>query len=364
VLAVLCSGWKSDFKLEDNSLDDGIHRKLSESSHDDTPDSHDDTTSHGNATHANSTGHDEHGDGHDEHAAHATHKYPHKVLLFLIVSLLAGTVLRYASLRLELPVPYTVLLLVYGGIVGLNLKDSRLDAQRFEFGESAGMVAGMDPHLLLFLFLPPLIFESAFSMDFHLFKKQALKCFILAGPGLVLSFIMIGICVKFVMYTDESWASCLLLGAILSATDPVAVVALLKELGASKKLGTLIEGESLLNDGTAIVVFLVLFEKVVDAELVLDPATIAIQFIQMSVGGPLVGYVFGLGFLWFIGKVFNDAIIEITVTLCAAYLTFYVAEWTLKMSGVLAVVALGLTFAHHGTTKISPEVVHFLHEFW
>jgi NhaP-type Na+/H+ or K+/H+ antiporter len=318
------------------------------------------------STHPDNSTHDDgHGDGHDDgHAEHAEHKYPHKVLLFLIVSLMAGAVLRFASIKLSLPIPYTVLLLVYGGIIGINLKSGRLDGERFELGESAYMSAGMDPHLLLFLFLPPLIFESAFSMDFHLFKKQALKCFILAGPGLVLSFIMIGICVKYMMYTDESWATCFLLGAILSATDPVAVVALLKELGASKKLGTLIEGESLLNDGTAIVVFLVLFDKVVDADLVLDPATIALQFIQMSIGGPIVGYILGCCFLWFIGKVFNDSTIEITATLCAAYLTFYLAEWTFKMSGVLAVVALGLTFANYGTTKISPEVAHFLHEFW
>jgi NhaP-type Na+/H+ or K+/H+ antiporter len=317
---------------------------------------HENATQHGNETH--------HGDDHGAHDVHGEHNYPHKVLLFLIVSLLAGSILSYISKRLELPVPYTVLLLIFGIAVGLNLKDGAMDGTRFEFGESAKMSAGMDPHLLLFIFLPPLIFESAFSMDFHLFQKQALKAFILAGPGLIVSFLLIGVAVKYMMYEDESWASCFMLGAILSATDPVAVVALLKELGASKKLGTLIEGESLLNDGTAIVVFLVLFDKVVDPTLVLEPATIARQFVQMSIGGPCVGYILGCCFLWFIGKVFNDANIEITATLCAAYLTFYLAEWTLKMSGVLAVVALGLTFAHYGATKISPEVAHFLHEFW
>jgi NhaP-type Na+/H+ or K+/H+ antiporter len=149
---------------------------------------------------------------------------------------------------------------VAGGAVGLLADETKFPSS--EIGRSAQLIAAMDPHLMLYVFLPPLIFESAFSMNFHMFSKTFWKCLILAGPGLIFCVGLLGAGLKLWLYKDETWETCFLLGAILSATDPVAVVALLKDLGASKKLGTLIEGESLLNDGTAMVVFLVLYDKV------------------------------------------------------------------------------------------------------
>ena len=119
----------------------------------------------------------------------------------------------------------------------------------------------MDGHLILYVFLPILIFEAGFALDVHTFKKSFLNAFYLAGPGIVTATVMSGM--AFVgmvsIFGDpggvlEEWnvdagafliLSSMLFGAVVSATDPVAVVALLKELGASKKLGTLIEGESL-----------------------------------------------------------------------------------------------------------------------
>ena len=117
----------------------------------------------------------------------------------------------------------------------------------------------IDPHTMLYVFLPPLIFESAFSIEWHLFKKTAWQCLLLAGPGLLLASGMTALPINVLMYKDWSFEASLLLGTVLSATDPVAVVALLKELGAKKSLATLIEGESLMNDGTAMVIFNVVF---------------------------------------------------------------------------------------------------------
>jgi len=107
------------------------------------------------------------------------------------------------------------------------------------------------------LFMPALIFESAFSADFHTFSMQLPKILLMALP-MLLAATFLTACTMYYMLdyqVDMSFTACVLFGAIVSATDPVAVVALLKELGVSKRIGTLIEGESLLNDGTAMVVF-------------------------------------------------------------------------------------------------------------
>jgi len=139
-------------------------------------------------------------------------------------------------------------------------------------------LARIDPHLLLLIFLPILIFESAFTMDVHTFFKNAGQILTLAAPGLLISTILTSCIARFVFNYHWSWPLSLTFGAVLSATDPVAVVAILKELGmhtivsrrvskyavsgAPKQLGTIIEGESLLNDGAAIVLFNVLLGEV------------------------------------------------------------------------------------------------------
>lgn len=106
-----------------------------------------------------------------------------------------------------------------------------------------------------------MIFESAFNSDFHIFKVEFAQILIMAGPMLLIATFLSAVMMQYILgYDGEfTWNSALMYGSIISATDPVAVVCLLKELGASRRLATLIEGESLLNDGTAMVVFLVFF---------------------------------------------------------------------------------------------------------
>ncbi len=145
----------------------------------------------------------------------------------------------------------------------------------------------------------------------------------------------------------------MLFGAVVSATDPVAVVALLKELGASKKLGTLIEGESLLNDGTAIVAFVLLFGVVTAAEPFLGTGAFigsaAIGFGKIGAAGGLLGVLFGLVAILWVKKVFNDPMIEITVVLVTSYAVFFICEHFFHVSGVLGLVALGIVMAGGGT---------------
>eukprot|EP00352_Strombidinopsis_acuminata_P001357 CAMPEP_0176347600 /NCGR_PEP_ID=MMETSP0126-20121128/7188_1 /TAXON_ID=141414 ORGANISM="Strombidinopsis acuminatum, Strain SPMC142" /NCGR_SAMPLE_ID=MMETSP0126 /ASSEMBLY_ACC=CAM_ASM_000229 /LENGTH=254 /DNA_ID=CAMNT_0017695875 /DNA_START=564 /DNA_END=1328 /DNA_ORIENTATION=- len=152
-------------------------------------------------------------------------------------------------------------------------------------------------------------------------------------------------------------------GAIVSATDPVAVVALLKELGASRRLATLIEGESLLNDGTAMVVFLVVLKIVEGYEM--SGGDMVLMFIRLSVGGPVLGLIFAVFTSYMLKRLYNEAVLEVNTTIFSAYLLFYVCELTpVHVSGILALVALGLYMTYGGKTNISAGSEESIHHVW
>jgi NhaP-type Na+/H+ or K+/H+ antiporter len=304
-----------------------------------------------------------------EHVEHAHHGPDTSMLFFIIVAVFIGVSTRH--LLKKLPIPFTALLLIIGIVLG---SFSRLGY--FEtwgswdvsfIKDSLYNAAHIDPHLLLYIFLPILIFEAAFAMDFHTFKKTAVNSVLLAVPGILIALVLTALIIIGIDYFDiglEGWANwslALMFGAVISATDPVAVVALLKDLGASKKLGTTIEGESLLNDGTAIVIFMVFFGVLTgDA----DGMNGILKFVIVSFGGIGIGLLMGWICVKWLSKIYTDAMVEITLVVGAAYLTFYVAEHFLHVSGVLALVALGLVLGGPGRSSISPKVEHFMHEFW
>ncbi|MBT3424134.1 MAG: cyclic nucleotide-binding domain-containing protein [Bacteroidetes bacterium] len=293
-------------------------------------------------------------------------------LFFIIIALVIGTATRHFLKKT--PLPYTVLLMIFGIGLGLLVRFDVFENLHGHFWHTLNNAlhwAGtIDPHVILFIFLPILIFEAAFAMDVHTFKKTVGNAAILAIPGILLALFLTGGMVKGLSaidigFKDWGWKLAFLFGVVVSATDPVAVVALLKELGASKKLGTLIEGESLLNDGTAIVLFFV-FMAILPFELHVHGGgnSVLYEFFRVALGGIIMGLLIGGITLIWVRRVFNDAMIEITLIVVAAYLTFYVAEHFFHVSGVLGLVALGLAMASAGRTRISAEVQHFLHEFW
>ena len=315
-----------------------------------------------------------HGSTHDE--GHGDHEEGHHAdfspLLFIIVALIIGAATRHFLSKIGLP--FTVVLLLIGlgiGLLGRNEFFGEFDI--FGYIIDASVVdrsiewaAHIDAHMLLYVFLPILIFEAAFAMDVHTFKKSFTNSVLLAVPGILIAIFLTAACIWALIHyglglESWSWEMVLLFGTVISATDPVAVVAILKELGASKKLGTLIEGESLLNDGTAIVIFMVIFLGITGQALEHSPL---LEFFRVAFGGIIIGAIIGLIGLRWMRAVFNDMLIEITIIVSLAYLTFFVSEYMFGVSGVLALVTLGLLMAGPGRTKISPEVQHFIHEFW
>ena len=310
-------------------------------------------------------------------------------LFFLILSLIIGAAARHFLHKV--PLPFTVVLMLIGLGLGFAFRGAHEGSAHAD-GHGAGhdgflaklmdalrgsveWGANLDPHLILYVFLPILIFEAAYALDVHVFKKSFWNAFFMAGPGIVTATLMTGGCVM-VIYSlgwgltdwnigtgDLGLYLAMLFGAVVSATDPVAVVALLKELGASKKLGTLIEGESLLNDGTAIVAFVVLIGAVTGASVFTVGSAVS-GFFVIGLGGAALGIFVGLVGVAWVKRVFNDPLVETSVMLMTAYLVFYACEHFFLISGVLGLVTLGLVWAGMGRTRISPEVQHFMHEFW
>jgi NhaP-type Na+/H+ or K+/H+ antiporter len=187
----------------------------------------------------------------------------------------------------------------------------------------------------------------------------------LAGPGVVVSTILTAVVLVYcVGYGDIfEWSDALMLGSVLAATDPVAVVALLKEVGASTKLATLIEGESLLNDGTAMVAFTGMFGLALGESLSVEDLTLL--FVRLSFGGPLLGILFGMVVCFYLKRIFHDDMIEFTLLLTAAYISFYIAEETeVKVSGILTLVSLGLYMSAWGKYNIKVYSLEAVHSVW
>lgn len=182
-------------------------------------------------------------------------------IAFVIVALLAGAIIKFILRKTRFP--YTVGLFCFGLAVGALNRCGLLDGAGV-LHESVRAVGNINPDLILYIFLPVLIFDAAYEIDLHTFRKTFANASLLAVPGVIISMflvaaMMMGIALVVPEFSGWNWTFALMFGALISATDPVAVVALLKELNTSKKFSTLVDAESLLNDGTGIVLFMLFF---------------------------------------------------------------------------------------------------------
>eukprot|EP00467_Chlorarachnion_reptans_P017377 CAMPEP_0114533510 /NCGR_PEP_ID=MMETSP0109-20121206/27289_1 /TAXON_ID=29199 /ORGANISM="Chlorarachnion reptans, Strain CCCM449" /LENGTH=199 /DNA_ID=CAMNT_0001716749 /DNA_START=49 /DNA_END=645 /DNA_ORIENTATION=+ len=176
-----------------------------------------------------------------------------RIVMWVAVALVIGAIVKTLG---QLPyldaIPFSVSMLVSGLVVGGINMEHDLGV----YGKAVDAMIDIDAHLFLMIFIPPVIFESAYKSNFHLMRRIAGQALILAVPGVVISLILIAVIARYFFDYGWGWYTALMFGSILSATDPVAVVSILGSLGASKQLSTLIEGESLFNDGSAYVLFL------------------------------------------------------------------------------------------------------------
>ncbi len=283
------------------------------------------------------------------------------VVLGLIGLLGLAALLLPASRRLN--VPFTVLLAAAGCALGAIVMALKHTHGLWILGDFFHALdnLGITSEAVFFIFLPALIFESAMHLNVRKLMADIQPILMLAVIGLLISTFVVGFSVMAV--SGMGFVVCLLLGVIVSATDPVAVVAIFKDLGAPKRLTVLVEGESLFNDATAIVLFTILAAVLVGSAEA-SAGSAAVAFIKVFFGGIAVGLVMARGFLWLIGRMRQMPLVEITLTVVMAYMIFIFCEHYLHISGVMGVVAAGLTTGSYGRTKISPATWHTLEETW
>ena len=182
-------------------------------------------------------------------------------LSMAILGLVVGAILNVLLRKTR--IPYTVGLFAVGLIVG-GLNRMELFGVDSPLSEGVNSVVNINPDLILYLFLPILIFDAAYELNMHIFKRTMGGAVLLAAPGLVIAMLLTGLLMMGIgaVVPDFSlwgWPFAMMFGALISATDPVAVVALLHELKTSKRFSTLVDAESILNDGTGIVCFMFFF---------------------------------------------------------------------------------------------------------
>lgn len=276
--------------------------------------------------------------------------------LILVVAGLLFVAAVAAILVRKLRFPYTIGLLIVGILIGYL-------SHRVEFLAPMQEVQ-LSPDIILFLILPTLLFEASINIESKMLRRNLVPILIMATLGLLISMTIVGIGIS--AATPLTLGAALLFGALISATDPVAVIALFKELGVPKQLSTLVDGESLFNDATAIVVFHILLGLVgagtaFSASIAIDGL---LQFLVVFFGGLLVGLVVGAIMLWIISLGRQDHMVQATLTSVLAYLAFIIAEHYLHVSGVMAVVAAGILGSWVAMKVFDEGMRRYLTEFW
>ena len=237
-------------------------------------------------------------------------------VVLVAIATAAGLVFR------RLRVPYTVLLVVVG--LGSVLVTPTLHVD-------------VSPEVILIVFLPGLVFESGYRLDVGELRRTSGAIAFLAVPGVIITAAVVAIVLT--MATGMPVELGFLVGAMLAATDPAAVIATIKRMRAPERLSTLIEAESVFNDGTAIVVFTVAVAALGGGLSLADAGiTLVVTVVVSSVIGLVAGFIAGR-----VIRLSDDHLVELSITLVLAYGTYVLAD-SLHMSGIIATVVAAIMF--------------------
>ncbi|MDB2705140.1 sodium:proton antiporter [Pseudomonadota bacterium] len=276
-------------------------------------------------------------------------------LILLAMMLLLALLLKPMAEKYHIPFAG---LLVITGFVGSQILAS-LDV-------NTGVRYDSFHDLILYVILPLLIFEASFKINAEQLFKNLIAILFFAIPVMLFSTAVVAVMVYYGIGhpTGFPWIAALLTGAILAATDPVAVLEIMRKAGVSERICMLIEGEALFNDATAIVtfsIFLYIAQHPMEDISVLDAS---LRFLVVFFGGGVVGLFIGFGFL-FLSRLLQDFVQQAIVTLIAAYISYLVAQQWLHVSGVMSVLVTGMVLGrviHHDFQE--HEKSSFVDDFW
>ena len=289
------------------------------------------------------------------------------MLDIVVVLAVFGTLLIVVSLSQSLAerlgLSPVVLLAVIGVAIGAASGFVLQSPMATNFGGYVRLFADLPlgSETFIYVFLPLLIFEAALGSDVRRIMEDAAPILMLAVIATLITAAIVGVALWPV--AGLPLVVCLLLGAVVATTDPAAVIAIFRAVGAPARLIRLVEGEALLNDAAAIVLYTVLLGIIVSGNTP-SLASAAMEFVVSFLGGALFGVLAGRALLLVVPWTRDDRLAEGTLTIALAYLTFIAADRLLHVSGVVAVLAAGLTFGASGRTRIKPYNWSFLTDLW
>ena len=240
--------------------------------------------------------------------------------------------------------PYTIALVLVGLVVAITKLTPNIS---------------LTHNVAFFLILPPILFQGGMHLNIEHLKQDWKSIGLLAIPGVIISSILVGYPLSYFWHIPLNYA--LLFGALISPTDPVSVLAIMKKVKAPERLRTILEAESLFNDGTGVVLFIVIL-TMIQYNKPLNLGTALFQFLLVTGGGALIGGLCGYLVCRLI-KTIDDHLLEVTLTVVLAFGAPLIAE-SLHCSGIIAVVTAGLMIGAGRLSYMSPKSKETVKTFW
>jgi CPA1 family monovalent cation:H+ antiporter len=256
---------------------------------------------------------------------------------YSIVIFIMAIMIGLSAIADKIKLPYPILLIVAG--IGIGFIPTLPDIE-------------LNPEIVFLIFLPPLLYDAAFNISYQTFKTNINTIGTLAISLVFITASGIAVAAHY-MIPGMTWPLSFVLGAILSATDAVAAMSITKGLGLSHKTNTILEGESLVNDASALVAYRFAVAAVTGTAFVFWKASL--QFLVLLAGGFVVGFVMGKILAFIIKRIHQNDLATISFMMLMPFVTYLVAE-NLHVSGVIAVVILGLSIARF-SNKVFPEAL-------
>lgn len=264
---------------------------------------------------------------------------------YSIVLFILALMICLSAVADKIKLPYPILLIIAGIGIGFIPEIPKIE---------------INPEIIFLIFLPPLLYDAAFNISFAQFKTNINTISTLAISLVFLTVTGIAVMARYFI-PGMTWPLGFVLGAILSATDAVAAISITKGLGLSHKTSTILEGESLINDASALVAYRFAVAAVTGTAFVFWEASF--QFLLLIGGGFLIGLIMSKILAFIIKRIQDDAIIIISFMLLMPFVTYQIAE-ELNVSGVIAVVMLGLGISHFSNKILPTNLLHQSKSIW
>ena len=285
-------------------------------------------------------------------------------ILALVVALLVGLLVRsIGSLMPQklqaIPLPYTATILILGTAIGLIVQNCPPVPY---VTDSLKSLEEISPSALFTIFLPALMMPAGLHLQWHVVKRVIDKALLLAIPGTLVNTGLTALVARYIFPYNWAWSTCFLFGGTLAATDPVATVAIIKTLGISAKLATIIDGEALLNDGVAFVIFTIFRQWAVGAPM--TAGSVIAFLVKSSIGGPALALAWAFVMIIWLLTSFNDGIFEVSLSVVAAYSLWIVTDQVIEASGLLALAVFSTALGAYGMSRVSRSETHAFEFFW